>query len=199
MSGVWLEWIRPCVALFLMGLTVKLIDDGLDRDYDKARGHISIAVKLGRGLSAYTALTALVAAWMNLSIALAVFFGSYAAGMFKDWREPLPTRVPAWVEIVIVAILAVVMLNWQLAVWGIAMMSTIDWLDDVMDAARDEKTGQFNLANKFGLIEALILILIALSVAVFTNVKLTALTLITLPFVDWVAQALSSVERGGNR
>lgn len=190
MSGIWLEYGQPLLSLFLMGLAIKLMDDHLDAQIDLSRGKRTLAVRLNRAALPYAMLLGLLSATLSLPIALAAFLGSYAVGMFSGWRQTLPTRVPAWLEIVIALGLAVLLVGWRTALWGLAMMSVIDWLDDVLDMGSDSDVSQWNLANRIGVVETLLLILIALTAAVLANAKLTALTFIALPFVEMLNQAL---------
>ena len=89
--------------------------------------------------------------------------------MFSSVRERMPTHLPAWLEILCAFALAYLFCGWQAALWGIAMMAAIDLLDDLRDLPADRAVGQKNLACKIGFVETLLLILIALVVAVLTE------------------------------
>lgn len=187
MSGTWLEIFRTFVSLLLMGAAVKLMDDSLDAVYDEARGQRTLAARLGRSALPYVLLLGVVATALNREAALAAFLGSYVAGMFTTLDQKLPSRLPAWLEVIVIVVLALATLQWQDALWGIAMMSVIDWLDDLVDYASDKVRGQWNLAHHLGVPETLLLILIALVVAVLTNPLYTAVTFVVVPVIETVA------------
>ncbi|MCL6631500.1 MAG: hypothetical protein K6T63_02610 [Alicyclobacillus herbarius] len=183
MSGGWLDYVRVFACLLLMAGAIKVMDDYLDRDFDLTCGKRTLAARLERSALPYGLVLALVATFLDLRVALAVFFGSYAVGMFANWKEKMPTHLPAYVEIVASIILACLFSGWQTALWGIAMMAAIDWLDDLLDRAVDRRSGQRNLASKMGTIETLLLVLAALGVAVLVNASLTVLAFLALPMI----------------
>jgi len=198
MSGTWFSIAKAFFSLLFMAAAVKLMDDSLDAEMDAHKGQETLAVRMGRGVVPYVALLAVLAVSMNRNASLAAFFGSYMTGMFANLKERLPSKVPAWVEVALVAAVAVVVLPWQYALWGVAMMCVVNWLDDVVDYTSDQTTGQWNLARRLGIAETLLLVLIALSVAVLTDAVLTALTFIVVPVVEILASAttVSVSDRG---
>lgn len=180
MSGAWHECLVWLGCMLCMGAAVKLMDDALDADYDLYRGRRTLASQFGRATLPYALALGVVAAAIDLQVAIAVFFGSYAVGMFSTWRETLPTRVPAYVEVLAAVGLSVALIGWRMALWGIASMAVVDWIDDVMDLSGDKRSGQSNLAARIGLAETLMLTLVALCTAVLTDAKLTAVVLIAV-------------------
>lgn len=188
MFGAWHEWLVWLAALVCTGAAVKLMDDFLDADYDLCRGERTLAVQFGRATLPYALVLALVGAAIDAKIAVAVFFGSYVVGMFSTWRETLPTRVPAYIEIVIACLISAAFSGWRLALWGVAMMAVIDWLDDVVDVTSDRQAGQANVAGHIGLAETLLLILAALCTAVLSNAQLTGIGFIALAILSVAAE-----------
>ena len=188
MSGGWLEWVLAYGALVCAGSVVKLTDDVLDAEFDRNRGRVTLASRLARAALPYGLVLGLIAARLNLSLTIAVFFGAYAVGMVPTWRERLPTRVPAYVEIGAAMVVSILCVGWRLSIWGLAIMAVIDWLDDVVDASNDKLTGQRNLAVRFGVVETLLSILVALCVAVLVNAADTALVFAAVPVVTAVAE-----------
>ncbi|GMA61432.1 hypothetical protein NZD89_17125 [Alicyclobacillus fastidiosus] len=186
MFGDWLDLLTTFVAILLAGATVKMMDDALDVEYDLCRGRRTLAARLGRASLPYSLLTFGLAMMANRDVALAVFLGSYAVGMFTRAEEFLPSRVPAYVEIVIAACLLVILVGWKDALWGMAAMSMIDWLDDVMDRRKDAISGQANVAIRFGLVETLVAILIVFCLALYAEVFWTMLALVALVILSIV-------------
>lgn len=186
MFGDWHEMLYLFVAILLSGATVKLMDDALDVEYDLCRGKRTLAARLGRACLPYSLVCFAIAMMADRQAALAVFLGSYAVGMFTRFEERLPSRVPAYVEIVAAIAIAVILIGWQDALWGVAMMSMIDWLDDVMDRHKDAASGQFNVVNRFGIVEVLFAVLIVFCLAVYAQLVWTIAALIVLVILNIV-------------
>ncbi|RIV29312.1 hypothetical protein D2Q93_00150 [Alicyclobacillaceae bacterium I2511] len=188
MFGNLHEWAVELLALVLMGSAIKLMDDQLDAEYDICRGERTLAVKLGRALLPYTLVLTVLALYLQPVLTTAVFFGSYAVGMFTRWQEKLPTRVPAYVEIFMVIGLSMLLTGWQTAVWGLTFMALVDWVDDLTDATLDKVSGQDNLVLRIGWIETSLLVLLVLCVAVLLNFFATATGLIALAMLTILSE-----------
>lgn len=188
MSGNWYEWGLWLLCMLFVGAVVKLLDDSLDADFDKFRGKRTLAARLGRAVFPYGTVLVLFAAYLDVSLTVALFLGSYVVGMFVQWREVLPTRVPAYVEIVVAMAVSVLLTGWQMAFWGISMMAVVDWLDDLVDYAGDKTSGQVNLALQIGVVETLFLVMLALCTAVLLNPLFTALTFIAVSILTILAE-----------
>lgn len=188
MSGSWYEWGVWLLCLLLIGAAVKLLDDSLDADFDKFRGERTLAARLGRAVYPYGVLLALLAAYVDVKLTVALFLGSYVVGMFVQWRERLPTKVPAYVEIVLAIALSFALTGWHVAVWAIAMMAVVDWLDDLVDYSGDKTSGQANIALKIGVVETLFLIMMALCAAVLLDPLMTGLTFIAVILLTILAE-----------
>ncbi|CAM3970318.1 hypothetical protein [Alicyclobacillus pomorum] len=192
MYGDLLEVGRTLLCLVLAGATIKLMDDYLDAEYDICRGKHTLAVKLSRGTLPYALVLGLLAAYLNLDITISVFFGSYAAGMLTTWREKLPTRVPAFIEIIVAFGLSTLLVGWHIALWGACLMAMFDWLDDLVDRMTDHKTGQRNMALRIGVVETTLLTLIVMCAAILLNAWWTALGFIALTMLTMLSEATTS-------
>lgn len=180
MYGDWFDVLRLFIALIASGATVKLMDDALDAEFDLCIGERTLATKLGRSTLPYCLALAFVGAAANIHVSVAVFFASYAVGMFHHANERLQTHLPAYVESIIALLLSMLINGWKPAIWALCMMCVIDWLDDVVDAVRDKEIGQSNLAVRFGVVEVLFGILITLFGAMWLNAWWTAYAFIAL-------------------
>ncbi|MBX6353471.1 MAG: hypothetical protein IRZ10_09055 [Thermoflavifilum sp.] len=188
MSGGWLEALHIFGCLLLTGASVKLMDDYLDADFDLCRGHRTLAARWGRATLPYALVLGMIGAALDARLAAAVLLASYAVGMFTAWREQLPTRLPAWAEIGGAIVLAVVCAGWRDAVWAIAMMAVIDWVDDLLDMYGDGLSNQFNLALRIGPIETVFLVLLALLVAVTVSPTYTMWAFIALAVLSVLSE-----------
>ncbi|SFU76639.1 hypothetical protein [Alicyclobacillus macrosporangiidus] len=189
MSGGLLEWGIPFLTMLLAGAAIKLMDDHLDAEYDVCRGEQTLAIRFGRAVLPYTMVAGLLAAAADHRLACALFFASYAVGMFSRLGERLPTGLPAWAETLLAVALAALVSGWQWALWALALMAAIDWTDDLADAAKDALTGQRNLALRVGVVETTLLALLALCVAVVLNAKGTAMAFVAFALLTLASEA----------
>src|SRR5579875_3416885 len=111
MFGGWLELGQSLCCLLFIGFAIKMIDDGLDAQYDGCRGVQTLAVKLNRASLPYSVLAALIGAAFNVYLAIGVFLASYAVGMFTHPQERLPTGLPAYVETLLAIVLAILLVG----------------------------------------------------------------------------------------
>lgn len=186
MFGGWPDIVRVCIALLLSGATVKIMDDALDIEYDLCRGKRTLAARLGRASLPYSLVVFGVSMAVQPNVSISILIASYCVGMFTRSAEILPTRVPAYVEVIIGLLVLCLLVGWRNALWAIAMMSLIDWLDDVMDRHRDRETGQGNLVVRFGLVEVLFGILIVFCLALYTQTAWTIAALVAWVVLDIV-------------
>ncbi|QSO53678.1 hypothetical protein JZ785_07495 [Alicyclobacillus curvatus] len=188
MFGGLPEWVFNLLTMLLMGWTIKLLDDHLDSEYDIARGERTLAVRLGRSAFAYGMVSALLAAALNQSLAIALFFSSYAVGMFTDVREKQPTHLPAYVECAIAVGLSVLFAGWQTALFALAFVALVDWLDDIVDYGRDALSGERNVARSLGFVETTLLVLLALLTAVLMQPLTTILGFVAFALITAVSE-----------
>ncbi|WP_054971496.1 hypothetical protein [Alicyclobacillus ferrooxydans] len=188
MFGGLPEWVLQLAAMIFIGSAIKLLDDHLDSEYDICRGERTLAVRLGRSVLAYGLVTALLAVTFDKSLAIALFFSSYAVGMFMEPKEKMPTRVPAFVESLAAIGLSFLITGWREGLFALAFVATVDWLDDIVDYARDEQTGQRNLARRVGLVEATLLILLAFVISVLLAPVTTILGFLAFAVVTAVSE-----------
>lgn len=193
MYGGWLNVVEMLLSLFFAGAAIKLMDDALDVEYDLCRGKRTLAARLGRATLPYSLVLFGIGMTLDSKVALAAFLGSYAVGMFSRPGETLPTHIPAWLEVVATLGICVVLTGWRDALWGVSMMSLIDWLDDVMDRHKDARSGQFNLVIRFGMTEVLFGMLIVFCLALYAQVAWTIAAFVVLVFLN-IASELTTVK-----
>ncbi|WP_062305342.1 hypothetical protein [Alicyclobacillus sendaiensis] len=192
MYGSWLDLVRLFGALLLAGLAVKWMDDVLDVDYDLCQGQRTLAARFGRAALPYAMVVMACAVALAQSPAIAAFLGAYAVGMFARPFERLPSQLPAWAESLVALCLCSIIVGWRGALWAASFMLAVDWLDDLVDRFRDAATGQWNAVIRFGLVEALLVILGALAVAIFSEVIWSLVGLVALAAVTVVSEMTTS-------
>ena len=188
MSSVICEAGRNLVAVFAVGLAIKLMDDHLDAVEDTdAEGNL--ATRLGRGVSAYALLSYAVAAWLNPTWALTFFLASYACGMLGSSTWWLPSGLPAWTETALVLLLGFAWAGWREMGSATAFVLGIQLLDDVIDLSRDGYAMRVNLAHRWGKVEATLAGVTLVLVALLLAGAKTLLALLALPLVLYCAAA----------
>jgi len=193
-SGIF-EACRDILALFSIGLAIKLMDDHLDREEaDGAR--LPLAARLGRGVCAYTVLSYALAAWLKPSWAWTLFLASYACGMLGSGAWRLPSGLPGWLETVLAFALGVTAAGWREMASSTAFVMGVQLWDDVVDFARDRYLTRANLAQRWGRVEAALAGTALLFIALFLAAAKTLLGLLVLPWVLYVAAAPWGKERG---
>jgi len=191
MFGVWSSLIVELLGIFMAGLTIKMMDDWLDVEYDQCVGKHTLAIQLGRACLPYTLLCMGIAMALAPEVALALFLTAYAVGMGHDLREKMPTHLPGWVESLFVMGIAIWCSGLALAGWALFVMVTIQVLDDIMDLQQDRRSGQNNLANRFGLVEVTLAMFISLLAAVLIAPMQTVEVLVATPLVHIAMSLLS--------
>lgn len=144
------------LAAALCSLAIKLTDDWLDRDRDLAVGRANWAASIGAGAMVYAALFLALAAGVNTAVSLALFFASYAVGMFNDLGRLLPSRLSGWQESIIVLAAGAAVCGWRTMAFAILFVAAVQLLDDCLDLAGDRLAGQRNLACRLGTAECLL-------------------------------------------
>jgi len=186
MYGDWSSLVVAWLGIVLSGVTIKLMDDWLDVEYDKSVGRTTLAVRLGRAVLPYGLLCLALAMALASKLALTLFIAAYAIGMGHDLREKMPTRLPGWIESLVALGLAAIYAGWQLASWALFVMLMIQLLDDLMDLQQDRRSGQNNWAQRFGTVEATLAMFICALVAVLLMPMETAMVFGALPVVHVV-------------
>jgi 4-hydroxybenzoate polyprenyltransferase len=148
--------ISVALAAALCALAVKLTDDWLDQDRDRAAGRANWAACLGTGAMVYAALLLALAAGVNAAVSLALFFASYIVGMFNDLGRLLPSRLSAWQESVVVLAAGMAICGWRAMAFAVLLVAAVQLFDDCLDLAGDRLAGQRNFARRFGTMECLI-------------------------------------------
>ncbi|TCP59149.1 hypothetical protein EV586_101365 [Tumebacillus sp. BK434] len=186
MFGVWSSLLVEWIGIVLAGLTIKLMDDWLDVEYDQCVGRHTLAIRLGRACLPYALLGFGLATTLAPQEALALFLAAYAIGMGHDLREKMPTKLPGWAESVIVLGISGWATSIGLTLWALCVMVMIQLLDDLMDLQHDRRSGQNNLAIRFGFVEVTLAMFIALLVAVLLSPLKTVQVLLAAPLVHMI-------------
>lgn len=199
MFGVWSSLLVETLGIVLAGLTIKLMDDWLDIEYDQCIGRHTLAIRLGRACLPYALVSLALAMALAPEVALTLFFAAYAIGMGHDLRERMPTQLPGWLESILAVLLSVFVGGFWLTVWAVCAMGMIQLLDDLMDVQKDRRSGQNNLVLRYGLVEVTILMFICLLAAVLLSPLRTVEVMLAMPLVHIVLSLLTGLELRGRK
>ncbi|MFD2168517.1 hypothetical protein [Tumebacillus lipolyticus] len=194
-SSLFVEWF----GIVLAGLVIKLMDDWLDVEFDQCIGRHTLAIRLGRACLPYSLLGFGLALALAPDVALTLFLASYAIGMGHDLREKMPTKLPGWVESLAAVSFSVWATDIRLTVWALFVMTTIQLLDDLMDLQNDRRSGQNNLANRFGFVEVTLLMFICLLASILLSSLKTVEVLLAAPFVHMLLALFGGLGIRGRR
>lgn len=138
---------RLFLAVCLTAGAVKLMDDALDGERDKALGYENWATRLGRATTPYALVLALSAAAVDLQATLVLFFAAYALGMGRTPTERQPSGLPAAAEIILAAAAALYVGGIPYGVAAASQLWAIQMTDDWLDRAEDGKVGEAGAGN----------------------------------------------------
>ncbi|MDB5083668.1 MAG: hypothetical protein JWN30_554 [Bacilli bacterium] len=179
------------LCILLIGITIKLMDDWLDQEFDECVGKKTVARKLGKSALPYSLLLAVLSAVVNPPLAISLFLASYSVGMAFQFTDRMPTGLPGYGEAAISFVVGCCLIGVPLMGWGIVMMLTVQLLDDILDSKLDKQSGQQNFVVKVGIVEGSLLFFLLFVSSILLNAFETCLVLIAMPII-----ALSQEWRG---
>lgn len=149
-------------AVLFCGITIKLIDDFLDKNLDIQGGCPNFSKKFGDGIIIYALLSFAIATSINAVVSIPLFLASYSIGMSSDLKHPFPSGLSGMQEAVVVFFLGVLFWGWQNMVFSLLFMFALQLFDDYLDMYTDQCVGYRNLAHRLGKVECVLLGIISL-------------------------------------
>lgn len=164
---MWLEIfdLFNIIAVIFCAIAIKMADDFLDYDLDKASGNQNLGEILGPGLSIYAMLFLSLSVYINPPLCLSLFLASYCIGMFHDLKQRFPSGLTGLQESIVVNFIGFWLCGWRYMIFSIMFALAIQLIDDCIDAKKDTYCGYRNLAHRFGIIECCIFAVISLLLA----------------------------------
>lgn len=195
MSGAGFEHlpdlIRTAVCILLMGGVIRLMDDFLDLRYDVFEGALTLATRLGEGTLPYTLLGFAIAVMLDSQTAAALMAGAYAVGMAGDFDRQLPSGLAGYQEGALALVAALVFLPLATVVWALFAMFSVQVFDDLDDLAVDQRTGNPNIARRWGIMEARMAAIAGLVAAGLIMPIETAAVYVVVPVVGWSSRIIA--------
>jgi hypothetical protein len=184
-------------AIYLVGMVIKIADDYLDDAKNGGNKQLSLASKLGKGVNLYGLLAFAVAVKLNQGSACTLLFASYSVGMLKDPDLILPTHVSAALESLAVVVVGILLWGWLEMLSSLTIMSTVQFVDDLLDLKVDREGGFANLVDRWGKVEILLLTLLTCYLSLLFDWKKTIAIGIMAPLVNYHVVALGEGRHGG--
>lgn len=125
------------LAVVLVGVAVKLMDDVLDREEDAWTGRPNAAARLGPAATAYALAALAGASALSLRDALLLFWASYAWGMAHGSGARLPLGLRAWQETAVTVALSVAAAGLADTLAALALVGSVQLVDDWIDLRRE--------------------------------------------------------------
>lgn len=152
-------------SVILCAAAIKMADDFLDYDQDKASGSNNFTNILGKGLPIYAMLLLGLAINLNPSLCLALFLASYGIGMFHDLKQRFPSKLTGLQECALSFLLGIGICGWQTMIFAFAFTLAVQLIDDCIDARTDQLSGYRNFAHRLGFVESYMLAVLSLLIS----------------------------------
>jgi len=182
---------RTITCILLMGGVIRLMDDFLDLRYDVFEGVETLATRLGEGTLPYSLIGFALAVMLDAQTAAALMVGAYAVGMAGDFDRQLPSGLVGYQEGGITLLVALLFLPLPTVLWSLFVMFSVQVFDDLDDLIVDQRTGNPNIARRWGIMEARMAALAALVASCLILPVETAVVFVAVPVVSWSCHAIA--------
>lgn len=175
---MWAEICKRVIAIFFIGIVIKLLDDEVDGD-NKNKYSINMLNEIEQYKFPYGLAILAFAMLLEKEYAFSLFSSAYMVGMFNFANRKLPLKMKAYHEIIILIIINLIFISHKVFIHSFLIIILIQMLDDLLDIKHDSIYGYFNLANKYGKGEILIISIILTTVSIMISTTNTILILLT--------------------
>ncbi len=141
MSGILF---RDFFSVLLMGLIIKLLDDIMDADTDKISEKHNWWNSRGTGIIPYAFLLFSLSVTLNRDLSVPLFLSAYVVGMIKEHNQKYLLGLPGRAESLLVVAAALLFFSWTDVLTSLALLLTLQFIDDYLDYSDDQETGEKN-------------------------------------------------------
>ena len=159
------------------------MDDYLDQDLDKIEGVYTLAASLDKAIVPYTLLCTVMCMACNSVLSGSLFLASYIVGMGHDLTRILPFGWTALKEALLFGLFGFLVFGLREMGSSILVILFIQLFDDFIDRQADSRCRRRNFFIRFGLIESLIVGIIAFLGAIYLDPLKTVLVIISTPII----------------
>lgn len=159
------------------------MDDYLDQIVDKLENKKTLALKWGRATLPYALLFFSLAAILNYSWTISLFWASYILGMGYNTTDELPTGLKAYQESLLLLLIGIYGLSIENFLSSLSIIAGIQLIDDLIDVKHDSQIYRNNFVHLLGKRQVILLLITVLSVGIYLNIKKTLAVLIITPCI----------------
>lgn len=153
------------VSTILCSLTIKLLDDYLDREIDAIDNSINLINQFGEATIVYALPLFGFSLLLAPPIALALFSSAWIVGMFRTMKTLFPSGLRGWQESLLIGGFGVWLTGWSIMIFSLVLTFSVQLIDDLLDQQTDKLVGIYNLALQWGNIVCFITCSICLVIA----------------------------------
>ena len=158
--------LKRLLGLLLVGLVIKLMDDFLDQEKDKASGQYNLYHMLGKSIFPYSLVILSFGLYLNLSEGISLFAASYLIGMAHDYRSRLPIGLFAWQEGLIVFMISTYLTDLNNSLSALLLILLLQFIDDLIDFKKDSEYFKANLFKKLGFFNSILIMGVIILIAI---------------------------------
>ncbi len=182
-----MELFNNIAVVFLVGIVIKLMDDYLDQEIDRLNDRNTLSMKLGRAVVPYSLMLLSFATLIDYLLTISLFWSSYIVGMGMGMdQDNLPTGLKVYQEVVLMIILGFIVLDYELFLFSLAIISFIQLLDDYIDYHLEEYINRSSFINYLGKYGTLLLAIITLMIALIIDWQLSLIVIIVAHIIIWI-------------
>jgi len=185
---------KKITSIFLTGLTIKMMDDFLDKDLDGLTKENNMIVLLGSGIIPYILVLFSIACAIDSKISAGLFLSSYCLGMANDFTAKMPSGLYGYHESVLSLILGFSLLGIKTMASSLFVMAAVQLWDDYVDFDNAYFTKK-NWAVILGKGECLILGGIFFLCSFYLNMLLAITVAISTYIIVYIINILSTCTR----
>lgn len=177
-------------SIFFTGITIKMMDDFIDEDFDHLIGIFNLTKELGPGIVSYILLIFSLAIVLNPKVATSLFFVSFSIGMVGNLTAKMPSGLYGYQESIIVLILALFLSGTKEVFSSLFLITAIQLWDDYLDYTGDKYSSK-NWAFILGKTECFILGLLNFLASLYLDYIKAILGIISAILIVYIINILS--------
>lgn len=179
------EICKKTIAFFLIGIVIKLLDDEVDEN-ENIKYSSSILNELQKYKYPYSLIILAFAMLLENQYTFSLFSSAYMIGMFNFINRKLIFKLKSYHEIIILIIINLIFVPNEVFIHSFIIIMLIQIFDDLLDMQQDYIYGYFNLANKYGKGEILLLSIILITISIMLSPIYTVLTLLVWLLINYL-------------
>ncbi len=179
------EICKQTIAFFLIGIVIKLLDDEVDEDQN-TKYSSSILNELQEYKYPYSLITLAFAMLLEKEYTFSLFSSAYMIGMFNFINRKLIFKLKSYHEIIILIIINLIFVPNEVFIHSFIIIILIQIFDDLLDMQQDYIYGYFNLANKYGKGEVLIISIVLITASIMLSPIYTVSILLVWLLINYL-------------